>query len=275
MAIQNDKGESFGKIGKVIKRRYKKMIILQEAPGKGGVRQTEDTKRSASAFGQVSSWGAMIRESFTPLIMGYYDTVMTSRLTGYLNMYLKGCYNREDKTWNFEKNTLKALEGFEFNIDSTVRNSFFVTPEYSLDNNQLTIKYPEFVVGKNFKFPKDASSAEITIMVAEFNLEKSLRSTKVKTESIEFTSYENPNIAATEFTFEVTEGCLCIASVGVKYFKRSAKWALLKNTKDFSPAAIICALFNVGDFIVDKKDGWKDKVKKLANNSTTTSTEIR
>lgn len=263
MATIDKKGNFKGKIGNTVHKKWKDKNVVQSAPGKGNVKQTEATKKAASVFGQVSSFGNLIRDSFKEIIMGYYDTLMIARLTGQLNLNLRKCYNPENKTWTFEEHSLKSLEGFEFNIDSPLKRNLSVNPTYILANNKLSMSFPQINVANDLIFPKNSSSAEITVMYKEYDFDLlAYRFHPVQVYSFEVGKLQT-TVAAADYTFEATEGCLCIVSIGVKYHAEYRTSKVLRNNKDLNPAGICCAIFNKGEFILTDKPSWSKLYSKV------------
>ena len=263
MATIDKKGRRKGKIGDTVHKTWMDKDVVQSAPGKGNVKQTEETKKAASVFGKVSSFGNLIRDSFKEIIMGYYDTLMIARLTGQLNTNLRKCYNPEDKTWAFEEHSLKSLEGFEFNINSPLKRNSSINPTYNLTDNKLSLSFPEINVATDLIFPKNSSSAEITVMYKEYNLDRlTYRFHPVQSYSFEVGKLET-TVAAADYTFEATEGCLCIVSIGIKYHAEYRTSKVLRNNKDLNPAGICCAVFNKGEFILTDDEGWSRLYGKI------------
>src|SRR6476659_7591323 len=85
MAIYNGKNIR-GSIGNVSFTPKGSVNIVRIKPGKGGVKQTTATKRSAALFGKViSPFSKIIRDSFFPITNGLHDGSMVNRMNSLIS----------------------------------------------------------------------------------------------------------------------------------------------------------------------------------------------
>ncbi|WEK20599.1 MAG: hypothetical protein P0Y49_05535 [Candidatus Pedobacter colombiensis] len=235
-----------GMIGKLVTRKVKNKQIVQRAPV--SVKQTKATKKAASIFGQGSILAGTIRRNFEAFINSNYHGDMVNRLNTPIRAVIRQCYNPETDKFNFAEDSFSRLAGFEFNIKSLLSNNLWVTPEMSLNGNILKISIPEAKIPKQLKFPSRANLCELTVVVTLISLQQA----KFKHplfQSIEISKTQD-TLAAQEFTFEVPDGCLCVAGLNLGYFSLHNSIKTILNNKDFNPAGLLGAIIVPGEFVL-------------------------
>ncbi|WP_449435307.1 hypothetical protein [Pedobacter steynii] len=86
----------------------------------------------------------------------------------------------------------------------------------------------------------NANTCELTVFLSlyvpdqEFHNPRAYQSIEIKD--------DQENVPAQEFTFEVPDGCLCIAGIKLNYFWLSQNIKTVVNQKNFNPAGICTAI---------------------------------
>ncbi|QNK62560.1 hypothetical protein H7F33_18805 [Pedobacter sp. PAMC26386] len=244
-----------GSIQNVVFKKRGNKQTMQSAPGKGGVKQTKATKKVAIQFGKASSLGKHIRFMFREPIFGFYDGAMINRLNIELHAILRNSYRKEANFYQFSVDSFSKLQGFNFNIKSQLNQNFWLEPESSLTANLLKITLPELKIPEQLKFPENTISCEITIATNFFCLSKGYIH---KSAILQILTINNDQFipGKHEFDFAVPDGCLCIATISLKYFTRKYTSTLLFNNKEFNPAEICAAYVTPGTFAPQNITDW-------------------
>ncbi|WP_316815583.1 hypothetical protein [Pedobacter nyackensis] len=235
-----------GLIGKVVVRRGKKAQIIQTVPR--DVKQTQATKKAAGVFGQGSILAGTIRNNLYALFGSNYDGEMINRLNTPVRAVLRQCYNLESEQFNFTEDSFSRLAGFEFNSKSLLINQLWVQPKLQYSDNVLTLSIPETQIPAQLKFPATANICKFTLAVSQIALHDGLNHDPL-VRQIEI--HKNQGfIPAQEFSFDVADGILCIAGIGLNYFALNNDVKTVINNKVFNPAGIIGAIITDGTFIL-------------------------
>jgi len=246
MAIRKGKTIS-GSIDRLVYRRWRKTDVVQSAPGKGGVNQTEATKKAASLFGRASKMSAEIRAMLDFFIIDFYDGSNHTRMTKLLTSILEKCQDKTTSTYNFVEDSFERLIGLEFNANSPVTSSMKVIPECTYENGILTVNFPELINNQEFIFPNEINTCVISIGTESYYLKDNIRSKGYK-----FIRFEVDNkktvIERQTLTFAVPDGCLCLAGITLHYYKEDKYGKTRINNKMFNPAAICGAIVTPGNF---------------------------
>ena len=173
---------------------------------------------------------------------------MVNRFNTPIKAILRKCYDPATKKFHFEGDSFNRLAGFEFNIRSLLINSLWVSPQMSLNGNTLTISLPEIKIPAQLKFPQSADICEINVILTFTVLDPAMHKNAVlKVTEIDITQETVP---AHDFTFEVPDGCLCIAGLGLQYFSLYQNIKTPLNSKTFHPAGIVGAIITPGTFVL-------------------------
>lgn len=234
-----------GLIGNLISRKGNKGTIIQTAPN--SIRQTEATKKESSIFGQGSILAAQIRYGLYQIIRSNYDGGMINRLNTPVKAVLRHCYNKTTNQFNFTEDSFSRLAGIEFNQKSLLINSLWVKPEMILSGTTIKISLPEIEIPAQLKFTGNANTCELSINLGFIILNQSLYKPSL-TESLEISDTQQ-TLPVQEWTFEVPEGCLCIAGIGLNYYTLNHGIKTVLNNKDFNPANVIGAIITPGTFV--------------------------
>ncbi|WP_158800316.1 hypothetical protein [Pedobacter sp. L105] len=244
-----------GSIGTAVYKVVKGRQILQSAPGKGGVRQTEATKESAGLFGKSSGLAKSIRSTMSPVINSYYDGTMIFRLTTAVSAIVRHNYNPKTLAYTFTSESFDSLNGFEFNVNSPLKKYLWSIPQSQFFDNVLTVTLPEIQINEGLEFPKNATNCVLKISIGILNLEEGLYYTTQNFRKVEIN--DNQGIQEQQqFSFQVPPGCLCIACVALDYYKMVGNLAIASNHKAFNPSAIFATYLNIGTFNPEKPIQW-------------------
>ena len=239
-----------GLIGKIVVRKGKKAQIVQSAPK--NIKQTKETKKAANTFGRGSAVAGVLRRELNSLFEDHYDGGMINRLTTSLAAILRQCHDPKTEEFSFQQDSFERLAGFEFNNKSSLVNSLWVKPEMTYHANLLTISIPEIKIPAQLKFPTKANVCDFNLVVSQIALDKGLDKGKAHyplSQIIEI-SRSQELIPAQEFTFEIASGVLCVAGIGLNYFKLNNNIKTVINSKTFNPSGIIGALITEGTFVL-------------------------
>jgi hypothetical protein len=231
----------------VFKRgRDKKDTIIQIKPAR--VKQTKASKVTAGIFAKASSLAKLLRQDFNPIMSGFYDGAMVNRFNTLNRSILDHCYDKETKTYVFEEDSFSRLAGFEFDAKSLLGNYFWADPVVHWEDSSLRITIPAFETNKQLKFPGRANTCKMKITVGLYNFSLSQHRNSY---------YEEINVAQNqglvpeqEFTFEVPEGCFCVAGIGLEYFYQYNDVRNSLNNKELSPARLLSAIITPGTFVL-------------------------
>ncbi len=248
--------------------------VIQSAPGKGGVKQTRATKKSAGLFGKGSALAAEIRRSLYHVIHENGDGTMVSRLTTEMAAIVRHCYQPQTETFLFETDSFKSLTGFNFNQKSPFQKSLWLDLENKLSENTLTVTLPQLKIPEELKFPNRTNLCRITVCITLISLKEGLKYQVPVLQTLDITS--DQHIAEKhDFEFAVPEGCLCVAGIGLNYFAVNKGITVDKRSKDFNPAVICAAFVNNGTFHTEEPNLWifRDKIVFKAASDTSATTD--
>jgi hypothetical protein len=234
-----------GLVGGLVFRKSKNKDIVQSAPA--DLKQTKATKIAGKVFGQGSTLAAVIRKDLLGITLENYDGDLVNDFARPIRDVMKQCFDKETETYSFEQDSFIRLDGFEFNPKSLLINSLLVAPVVSLAGNLLKISLPEIEVPQKFKFPGNTNTCTVTIGLSVIALHAGLNIDLAQQE-MEINAGEY-TVPASEFEFEVSAGCLCVAAISLKYFRLNNGIRTVYNSKAFHPAAVCGAIVNPGIFI--------------------------
>ena len=216
-------------------------VSVKKTPGT--IKQTAATKKAGRIFGLASKLGSLIRLVLQPLVKGFQDKTMHSRLAADLCLVLSSCRNPDTGMFNFAEYSFSTVEGFEFNRKSPLRKSLGITPAVNLDKKVLKVAFPEGDAPIGLRFPRQATHCEIKMGLLLLRLDKSLMQQWTEWRSIVVDRADNV-LNGKQFSFKVPAGCLCIVSLFLRYYQ----YTQLLNNKQFSPAGICGARISPGQF---------------------------
>ena len=232
-----------GKIGNLVYRRGRKgMTVISEKAKQ--VRQTPETKKSARVFGRVSNLAGVLR--LQTRWLGQPDETLMTRLNKEMLSVFRACYSKKSETFDFSNTYFDHLNGIDFNTKSPLKEYLWKLPVFEHSVNQLKISIPELSTGSSLVFPNGASQCRLSIQALQFDL--SGGHLKPMPRMISDINSNQGTVPAQEFHFDLSPGTLCIVALGLQYFKNQSGLYLALRTADFSPVAIVCAIWNPGVF---------------------------
>lgn len=253
MAIYNGKNIK-GSIGNVSFTPKGAVNIVRIKPGKGGVKQTAATKRSAALFGQlISPFSKLVRNSFFPITNGMHDGAMVNRMNSSISSLIYQ-HREENGSFNFNADSFLRLRGFNFNIHSPLDKSLLFPIQILEKDRELSVLLPEFNICKNFKFPKKSRSCVLSLQMVHFHL-SSGKFRIFTPEKLIINSNKTVQDAVT-FNYPIVKGTLCLAGISLLYENDSGPFQM--NHKGFHPSAIISANFYPGDASKEDLEHWSD-----------------
>lgn len=256
MAIRKGKNLS-GSIDKLVHRKWRDLYIVQSAPGVGGVKQTEETKKASLLFGMASKMASEIRKMLSFFIIGLYDGSNHNRMTTLIKSILEKCLDKPTQTYTFVQDSFERLNGLEFNTNSPLTGCMKVIPKSSYKDGIVTVSFPELINNQEFIFPIGASSCVITIGTESYQLEDKLRSNNFQLQTFEVNSQQEL-IDSQNFGFNIPDGCLCIVGITLHYYKNDRFGKNRLNNKTLNPSGICGAILTPGEFKNEKELGWTE-----------------
>lgn len=235
-----------GIIGNSVVRKGRDGQIIQSKPIR--VKQTQETKKSASLFGKASTFSKHIRRQLSHTYSHNNDSGMINRLTTLNRVLLAHCLQPETQTFIFTTDSFRKLAGFEFNTKSPLANSWWVQPELTLVDNTLQINWPAMEIPAQLKFPAHANLCDLELEVAVFSLQPCY--TKAPYRATLEIAKNQTALPAQSWEIELPEGCLAVAGIGLKYFSQHNNIKTPLNSEKFHPAGIVDAIFNPGTFSI-------------------------
>lgn len=244
-----------GIAGDLTFRKVKDQQIVQGKTKKKQIDMTAATCNAAFIFGRASTLASYIRVEIDPII-GFYDGGMISRFTGECNQILQQAATAEENVYDYSQTHFNRLNGFEFNIESPVKNYLFAQPIVTLTEQTVTIDLPEIKIPKELKFPENAQYCTVAFSVSLFDLNTNQYfSNEIKSFEIEWKP-KAFSFPAQQLVFEGSPGCLCIIALALYYSERTFAGKAVLNNKKLSPSAILKADFCPGETV--PKNGWQE-----------------
>lgn len=242
-----------GVAGNLTFRKQGNKQIVQVKTGK--INMTAESFDAAYIFGRASTLASYIRMS-TSRIIRYYDRGMIPRFTGQCNQILQLASTDKDGVFDFSQDYFSRLNGFEFHLQSPVKNHLFVQPMVNLTEEKITIDIPEIQIPKELKFPTNARYCTVVFNVSFFDFEHNqyknleLQSFEVEQE------YKTLKFPAQQLEFESVPGALAIITVGLYYSEKTFVGKVILNNNEFCPVAILKAEFCPGEML--KQEHWRE-----------------
>lgn len=240
-----------GSIGDVSFRKIdKNTTTVQSNPGKGNVKQTENTKKSASLFGRLSSpFAKHIRFNLKNLVNGFADRKMVNRMNSAISTIVNQ-HLEADGNIVFNADSFNRLKGFEFNVNSLLVDSLLLLPQVDYEADKVHIRFPAFKVSKNIKFPENVDQVSIQIQPVFFNL-KLGRAKRGQTHFLELNRSDTMKEAVT-FSADFLAGSVCIIGIGLLFRDQLG----IANDKLFNPAGICAAHYKEGNIAEEALEDW-------------------
>lgn len=229
-----------GLMNDVVYREYRGQQILQSKPHTPKQHRTEGTEKAATVFGKASKLAAEIRVGLHHISTRFCDGKMNYRLSAEILHSLNSVKNTTTQTFDLKPDSFRSLVGFEFNLNSPLKNNLLVQPIISLNGTTLQIEIPELKIPIALKFPEDRlDRCKLIIVNTMIDLVQGRTHTPAPQIMDIPYSYTATLVPKQTFEFEVTPGCLCITAISLQYIKSSFAGDIVVNNKLFNPTAII------------------------------------
>lgn len=240
-----------GRLGNLNFRPYdESKSSVQTNPGKGNVKQTANTKKSASLFGSlVSPFAKHIRFHFKGLVNDFDDRQMVNRMNSAISIIVNQHLELDGKIV-FNTESFNRLKGFEFNTNSLLIDSLLLMPRITFEDDQVHITIPSFKVSKNIRFPDNTDKVSIQIQAVFFKLSRAL-AFRAKTQYVDLEKTQGMTAEQT-FSYDFPAGSICIFGLGLLF--SSSRTTV--NDKKFNPAGIFAASFKEGIADDTVPEGW-------------------
>lgn len=255
-----------GAVGATVFKKYRGKQVMQKAPQYSPSSQTKASKESATVFGRASNLAMSFRDVLSPIITGEVGGDMVNRLNSDVVNILNQSIDPVNGEFLFQANSFSRLNGFEFNSNSLVRDTFFAQPSLLVTGTTLNISIPEIQMPSEFKFPKGINWCMLGLGLGMFDLEYGHTFfSPVASKEIEY-QYDSAPIPAQEFNFEIEPGCLCIMVISLQFLKNTFAGRMFYNTVDFNPVAVLNAFIAEGAVNEDGVKNWdKMRFKRLSS----------
>ena len=240
-----------GTLGPLVFKGYREKQIVTTKRGRGAVKQTTNSQRSASTFGLASKLGGKLRYILGNEIGGLQDGNMVNRMNTVFNLMLSDCRDPKTRLFSFKEYSFRRLADFEFNINSPLRNYLEVKPETTIANSKMQVVFPVLEHPAKLKFPEESTSCRMTVSLALFRLKEGKHISTSQSQRMVF-DREKPELNGQTFTFEVPDGCLCLVSLFLDYYAYSVPL----NHKKFNPGGILDAFLTPGIYQGNDRRNW-------------------
>ncbi len=244
-------GKNFrGSIGNISFRKLdENTTSVQSNPGKGNVKQTANTKKSASLFGRlISPFAKHIRFNLKNLSNDLADRHMVNRMNAAISIIINQhlAYNGEIV---FKADSFNRLIGFEFNTNSLLGNSLLQLPKVTYEADQVNISFPSFSVSKNIRFPDQTDKVLLQLQPVFFNLSKGFG---FKGETAYLDLQQRTTTTEQVFSYHLPADTICIIGLGLLF----SSSRVTANDKKFNPAGIFAAHYQEGHSDDSIREGW-------------------
>lgn len=213
MARLNKNGNLSGAIGNII---FVNNGDQSYAKAKGkDPKQTNNTKKSYTAFGMVSTVDKLFRAE----LMAKVNLITSTKYTPSHRTQLRRTARQTDLAKNkikLEYTDPQFLMGYNFNRDFNWDQCVRFFPEFQENaDGKVTMQIPALTWGKEIKAPAKATKAELTIIVISTNLNASVIAVKnIATFTIQISASEKTTMQSFEFeTIKETGWVLVLGSI--------------------------------------------------------------
>ncbi|MDR6782327.1 hypothetical protein ABIE26_001185 [Pedobacter africanus] len=246
-----------GTAGSVVYKKYRNKQIVTSKPEFSPGSQTEATKLAAASFGLAVKLAKHIRHNLDPVVTEFFDGPMVNRFNSELIYVLNQVFDPETEVFTFNTESFSRLAGFEFNMDSPVRDNFFVQPEATVSSTTLKIEIPEIHQPHELKFPKDGRKCVLGLAVGMYDLKHGrMTLSPIQSTTIDWT-YDPMVVPPKTFEFEIEPGCLCIPVISMQFVRTTFAGTIVVNNKSFNPVAILRAFIAAGEPEKSRTKSWQ------------------
>lgn len=240
MAKIGFKGQLTGSVGPVYYRTFNGNSYIQTKPGRGNVKQTVATQKSASDFGRASSMAKAIRESLFPVLQHHSDTAFYRRFAAKVNAATQDGNPQPKGSRSLIDGNLALLSHIDCNTASPFSEYCKLSAELSLsDSNVLTISLPELQATESITTYADATDAELAFLVTVINPQDN---TQTQAELFKLAiPLTNATISARQWTTaSLPENQLIVVAAAVFYYRNNSLAGMIGlNGKGFHPCEVV------------------------------------
>lgn len=249
-----------GKVGPHIYKivRGKQIITSKAAPGT--MKKSVAMVKHSKTFGKATSIAAHLRKSLIVPLNGFHDAEMVNRLNSQLVKILAQSNNAVTGGFNFDPDSFKRLEGFEFNNNSNVKDLFKLLPTTSIINDGLTVKIKGFNIPGMLKFPFKSYHCKLIVSLSLFRLQHGTRLASAESQFVEVTK-DKTKAGPFEFNFRVPTGCFFVISFFLEFATATKLGWKAINDREFNPGCICAAQIAEGEEEEDVSRNWIKMMK--------------
>ena len=222
---------------------------------KGTMKQTKRTIAVATTFGIANRLSGEMMQSLKKPLGGLQDNLMFKRLIKTLHHIFCNARNLTEEQYSFTSKSFNPLAGFDFNINSPLKQSLNTVPAVSLHNGLLRLVFNELDNPENINYPMRSKSCEIVVSMTLFRLKEGLKIPGAEYQRLKLKRDQN-TISAHEFNFSVPDGCLCIVAINMYFYWFTDNYLSILNHKKFSPGSIFAAYYVPGEYPGDDGRKW-------------------
>ena len=146
---------------------------------------------------------------------------MHNRLVGAFQRCLTVAHDSLSRLFTFEEDSFDELADCNFNSKSKLSNRLQIKPKASFADGILALRFANHQLPGKLLFMKDSTYCVMTVSVLFFRLHDGLKLRMPERKALRIEK-SAPNLNGLEFLFEVPDGCLCIASIFLKYYKNES-----------------------------------------------------
>lgn len=177
MARINKNGNISGAVGKLVFYELNGKPCVREKPGK--INQSQNTKKSASQFGKISSVDKMFREAIQNKLgfesLGSFPARHRGRL-GDTRTEVPGSDGKKE----FLFQNPQPLVGLDFNAQLTWQKTSNFYPDFTCsENSEVSVQIPEIAWRKQIKAPKNATEATLSLYAFTINPNREIMEAEV------------------------------------------------------------------------------------------------
>jgi uncharacterized protein (DUF736 family) len=252
-----------GVIGEYVYRMQNGVQIVSRRLKKNEMKQSEETKKHGNTFGLASKLTAGLRKTLMAQIGQMSQAEMRNRLNGVAVSVLSDCRNRGTQHYEFDEDSFRRFEGFEFNATAPLKNKLLNLPQVDLSQGRLTITFEGLAEPNKLKFKgPNTVRCVLTTCLSLFKLRAGKMLNLAQAQTLELFKNSLPE-SAQQIEFTVPEGCFYTVTLFIEYFTASRiGWVPLK-TSEPAVGRILSAALAPGEEQDDKSVKWVKSAKLL------------
>jgi hypothetical protein len=174
--MANKQGKFYrGVMGDLVFRVVNGKQIVQKRVTPGTIKHTSATKASSKIFGQAATFAAQLRDTVSAQVKNRPYTGMPAQLNGRMFSVLSAMQSSWKNSLLPDAKIFEGLEGFELNQLHPVQRRLQQLPAIQLENEELTVAFPELTVPQLLKFPYNSDRCKLSVTVSLFRLQDGKR----------------------------------------------------------------------------------------------------